>query len=54
MLDWNKTKQEPSGERCVKCASRMYRILGAKDSKGKDYDGLVCHECKTVIWIRKN
>lgn len=51
MLDWKSIKQEASTKRCVKCGSKMSRILGFKNEKGRDYEGLACHSCKTVIWI---
>ncbi|MDV3277027.1 MAG: hypothetical protein LYZ69_01000 [Nitrososphaerales archaeon] len=52
MVDWKKTSQEPSGVKCVQCGGEMMKVEPVTDSKGARYDGLVCHICKRVIWVK--
>lgn len=53
MVDWKKVKQSPSGQRCVQCGEEMSSAGPVEDAKGAEYDGLVCHNCKRVIWARR-
>ncbi len=53
MVAWAKWKQSPSDQKCVQCGGRMGRVEGASDKKGNHYDGLVCHTCKRVLWVRR-
>jgi DNA-directed RNA polymerase subunit RPC12/RpoP len=52
MVDWKKTGQEPSGVKCVQCGNEMSRVEPVTDDKGERYGGLVCHNCKRVIWVK--
>ena len=52
MLDWEEIKQSPADQRCVQCGGAMVRVGPMEDVKGAKYDGLACHECKRVIWVR--
>jgi len=52
MLDWSRVKQKPSGKMCVECGREMERVEDVTDSKGFKYEGLVCHHCKRVLWMR--
>ncbi len=52
MLDWKKIKQTPTETRCVSCRGPMYQVETARDKKGQEYEGRVCHKCKTVLWVR--
>jgi len=53
MLQWDKVKQEPSKTRCMSCGGPMMRVEPVKDKKGVLFDGLVCHNCKRVLWSRR-
>ena len=53
MLDWGKVKQTPSQKRCLACGGDMADVEPFRDKKGLVYNGLVCHNCKTVLWIRE-
>jgi uncharacterized protein with PIN domain len=52
MLDWNKVKQTQSGDRCITCGGPLNRLEIARDKKGKEYEGTVCHRCKMVLWVK--
>ncbi|HME18479.1 MAG TPA: hypothetical protein VKF15_01940 [Nitrososphaerales archaeon] len=52
MLDWGKVRQYPSGQRCVQCGSAMVRVGPMEDARGAKYDGLACHRCKRVVWVK--
>ncbi len=53
MMDWKKLSQEPSETSCFSCGGKMMRVEPIKDQKGVVFEGLVCHNCKTVLWSRK-
>ena len=53
MLDWKTVEQTPSGQKCVQCGGEMLRVGPMEDSKGKKYDGMVCHSCKLVLWVKR-
>lgn len=54
MLDWTKVKQSPSSMECVTCGRKMNVVEEVKDKKGLRYEGRVCHNCKTVLWVKKD
>jgi hypothetical protein len=53
MLDWTKVKQFKSRVDCISCGGRMNRVEPARDKKGLEYEGTVCHKCKTVLWVKR-
>jgi hypothetical protein len=53
MMDWAKLGQEPSETACMSCGGKMMRVEPIVDKKGVVFEGLVCHNCKTVLWSRK-
>ena len=53
MLDWTKEKQTQTGARCVSCGGTLYAMETVRDKKGLEYEGTVCHKCKTVLWVRR-
>ena len=54
MMDWAKVSQSPSATRCVSCGGAMSSVEPVRDKKGVVFDGIVCHNCKTLIWNRKS
>jgi len=52
MINWEKVKQTPSDQKCAECGNPMLRAEQAIDSKGKRYDGYVCHTDKRLIWVK--
>jgi len=54
MLDWNSVKQiQSSDDRCTTCGGPLNRLEIVRDKKGKEFEGIVCHRCKTVLWVRR-
>jgi hypothetical protein len=53
MMDWSKVKQSQSDQSCVTCGGRMMKAEPFTDKKGLEYDGFVCHACKTVFWLKR-
>jgi ribosomal protein S27AE len=53
MIDWGKIKQSESDQKCIRCGGEMASIGPVEDPDGKRYRGLVCHNCKQVIWARQ-
>ncbi len=53
MVDWTRAMQTQSQARCVSCGGPLYEVEVARDEKGQEYDGTVCHTCKTVLWVRR-
>ncbi len=54
MLDWTKVKQGRSGTSCLRCGRKMNAVEAVTDKKGFAYDGLVCHNCKSLLWFKKD
>jgi len=52
MIDWKKVRQSPSDQKCVQCGGQLIEVEPVSDSKGRNYDGFVCHACKRVIWVK--
>ncbi len=52
MVEWGRMKQNPSDQKCVQCGGKMSKVEDVTDRKGNPYDGLVCHTCKRVLWVR--
>jgi uncharacterized protein with PIN domain len=52
MLNWSSVKQIRSEDRCVTCGEPLNRLEIARDKKGQEYEGTVCHRCKTVLWVK--
>lgn len=53
MMDWSKVSQEPSETRCLSCGALMMSVEPIEDKRGGIFDGLVCHNCKTILWSRR-
>jgi hypothetical protein len=53
MMDWEKVHQTDSDSSCVKCGKAMKNAEPYRDKKGLVYEGLVCHNCKMVYWLRR-
>ncbi len=53
MVDWKTAKQTPSEHRCMQCGGQLQWVEPVKDSKGLVYDGLVCHTCRQILWVKK-
>ena len=54
MVDWKKAEQRQSEVRCLQCGGKMNEVEAITDNSGRSYDGLVCHNCKRVLWVRKS
>ena len=54
MVDWEKTAQTQSDVKCLQCGELMDKAEPVTDNKGVSYEGLVCHNCKKVLWIRSS
>lgn len=52
MVDWKKVKQRPSDIRCADCGRPMDIVEPVADSKGRKYDGYVCHADKRLLWVK--
>jgi hypothetical protein len=52
MMDWKKVQQTPSDRLCVACGVPMNKVEPFRDKKGLVYEGLVCHGCKSLFWLR--
>ena len=54
MLDWSKTRQSPSEATCTNCGRQMMDVEPVRDNAGIEYDGRVCHNCKILIWVKRD
>ncbi len=53
MMDWSKVGQARSSKKCAQCGGLMNKVETVTDDSGLIYEGLVCHHCKTVLWVRR-
>lgn len=51
-IDWKDARQAPSETRCVACGAPMLKLDPIRNKAGASYEGLVCHECKVVFWLK--
>ncbi len=54
MVDWKSACQTDSNATCVTCGGKMRKFEPYRDKKGIIYDGLVCHTCKQVYWLKRD
>jgi uncharacterized protein with PIN domain len=54
MVDWATVLQDDSDRRCITCGSQMKKVEPIRDKKGLVYDGLVCHSCKALFWLKRD
>lgn len=52
MMDWKTVLQSSSDRRCITCGSEMKKVEPVRDKKGLVYEGLVCHNCKSIFWLK--
>jgi uncharacterized protein with PIN domain len=53
MVDWKKEKENPSNQRCPECGKTMGRLEAFVGEGESGYEGLVCHNCKRLVWLRE-
>lgn len=53
MMDWSKVEQTETDQACVTCGRILKKAEPFVDRKGLAYDGFVCHNCKTVFWMKR-
>lgn len=54
MVRWDEEKESPSDRACVECGSMMGRLEAHVREGDARYEGLVCHNCKRLTWVRKD
>jgi len=54
MIDWGRVEQGRSDKPCTQCGRLMNTVERVSDKKGQAYDGLVCHHCRTLLWLKSD
>ena len=54
MIDWEKVTQGSSTKPCMQCGRVMNTVEAVTDSRGLAYEGLACHSCKRLLWVRRD
>ena len=54
MVDWKNVAQSPSDDRCITCGGAMFLVEPITSKRGVKYEGRVCHNCKSLYWVRKD
>ncbi len=54
MVKWEEETLSPSGQRCAECGREMDKLEAVVGDSDASYEGLVCHSCKRVLWVRKS
>ena len=54
MVNWEKEATVPSGRKCAECRREMGGLEAVVGSGEVEYEGLVCHSCKRLLWMKKD
>ncbi|HLQ03542.1 MAG TPA: hypothetical protein VK114_01990 [Nitrososphaerales archaeon] len=54
MMDWEKVRQGSSTKPCMQCGRTMNTVETVTDRRGLAYEGLVCHSCKRLLWVKRD
>lgn len=54
MVNWKKEPQTQTSQPCSDCGREMRSIVANVGDGHSEYEGLVCHQCKRVVWMRKD
>ncbi|MDA4132028.1 MAG: hypothetical protein OK454_02745 [Thaumarchaeota archaeon] len=54
MMDWATITQVGADRLCVTCGGEMKKAGPVQDKKGLVYEGIVCHKCKTIFWLKRD
>jgi len=54
MMDGEKVRQGGSAKPCMQCGRMMNTVETVTDRSGLAYEGLVCHSCKRLLWVRRD
>ena len=52
MVNWKDETQAQTAQPCTECGREMSRIEADVGGRRGAYEGLVCHSCKRVTWVR--
>ena len=52
MVDWKEEKVRPSGRLCTECGNEMGSLEANVGAGQTAFEGLVCHNCKRLVWLR--
>ena len=52
MVKWKDVKLYETDQKCTECGEPMVRTEPFTDSKGRSYEGYVCHPDKRVTWLK--
>ena len=52
MVNWKEERVSPSGKNCAECGRGMGRVEATTSESKSTYEGLVCHNCKRLVWLR--
>jgi DNA-directed RNA polymerase subunit RPC12/RpoP len=53
MIDWKTADEKALDQKCVRCGGTLSTVELTTADSGLKYDGLVCHSCKSVIWLKR-
>jgi uncharacterized protein with PIN domain len=54
MMDWATTTQVGTDRLCVSCGGEMKKVEQVRDKKGLVYEGIACHKCKAIFWLKRD
>lgn len=52
MVNWKEERESPSGKNCAECGRGMGRVEATTGESKSTYEGLVCHNCKRLVWLK--
>ena len=53
MVDWKSEPQANSRRACSECGREMRMIVAEVGDKRVTYEGLACHSCKRLTWVKR-
>lgn len=52
MVQWEGVRQSESDQKCTMCGRQMKRTEPFTFGDGPGYEGYVCHQDKSVTWVK--
>lgn len=52
MINWRDAEQSRAEEHCMQCSRQMSKLEVLVGKENLIYAGLVCHNCKRVLWVK--
>lgn len=52
MVKWEEIAETESDQRCTVCGKPLNKTEAVTDKEGRAFEGYVCHQDKSVTWVK--